>query len=252
VPNDFKPVGPTLDQVNAANRAAWDSGEFRHGGASDGWPAQRSVSGANKVIKTEGPLTKAQSGHAEKVGKISSPGKLNGGKALSSRQVAQLEHPQNDEGQLFKSPKAQKVSPTPSPEEMRASVKAAQEKRGINSEENPARAESIYPPSMKRRDGADAVRHPPEGGQEVARGGQVVSHHDSDDPEAELTAKLKSDKEKRDYEAVNKRRAALKANPNEAKRESRREPSIGDESSPKRAVHLPRKASRTWRKTNWE
>ena len=98
--SDFKPVNDrTINDVNRANQAAWGAGEFRHTDAEDGWGTNRSVAGANKTISKEGPLTKAQQAHANKYEenpRPTTPGKLNGGKALSPRQNAQLEHPQND------------------------------------------------------------------------------------------------------------------------------------------------------------
>jgi hypothetical protein len=56
--------------------------------------------------------------------------------------------------------------------------------------------------------------------------GEVVDA--SPDPEAALSRKLKESKEKRDYEAVHKRAAAIKANPNEANRGAKRDVNLGN------------------------
>lgn len=71
---------------------------------------------------------------------------------------------------------------------------------------------------------ASAARAGAEIGKKVAEGHAV----DSPDPEPEVTAKLKRDKEKRDYEAVHKRAAVIKANPNEANRGAKRDGSVGN------------------------
>ncbi len=57
----------------------------------------------------------------------------------------------------------------------------------------------------------------------------VFPQGDSADPEAALSKQIKESREKRDYEAVTKRAAEIKRNPNEANRGAKRDVSVGDE-----------------------
>lgn len=57
----------------------------------------------------------------------------------------------------------------------------------------------------------------------------VFPQGDSADPEAALSKQIKENREKRDYEAVAKRAAEIKRNPNEANRGAKRDVSVGDE-----------------------
>ena len=95
---DYKPVNDrTINDVNRANRDAWDSGEFRHG---DAWPKgarKASEMGAAAAPQPHGPLTRAQQEYANKAGKEKvSEYASEEFRERMGRRSAIMHHPEND------------------------------------------------------------------------------------------------------------------------------------------------------------
>jgi hypothetical protein len=113
------------------------------------------------------------------------------------------------------------------------------------------------------------VRHPPEGGQQVAVRGKVVAQHDDEEDARTLDpniANKSEDEEKKDTGAwrgsgatgeyrgrpakLQKRLDKLREMQSAVKKDQEGRESLGGEAKD-RAVHLPRRASRTWRRREW-
>jgi len=243
MPENYKVVNDcSLSDVNRANRDAWDSGEFRH---EDAWPesASRAAENGAPFKQAVGPLTKAQAEYGEKrkkdlrsIGISPIEGETINRRAVISR------HPQNDTSTVARQLKG--------------------EEPGYNRQE---RVAMINEERLGRRhfgdEDSEDVNTEDVSGEKDAIVGNNEPTKSNKSPKFD-TAKYEKQKNEK-FEEISK---LLERRREREETEDVRHPKAGasqqvfrgkqvvaqhDEEKPKRQVHMPRTAKRTWRKGEW-
>lgn len=223
--SDFKAVGPTINDMNAANRDAWDSGAFEH------MPSSSPREKADKLGSAVAKAAKEGGVAPQVMGSVARAAASYGKQALGER-----------DGK-----KSIPVDLGEREESFERGAVTIRKGKGFN----PAKEKG--PDPQKKQEDAVDIRHPATGGQEIHHGEQVVVHHDANPA---LAAGRLGNTTKKIIKASGAEKTAA-SNPPEwagkvaqmAAHEGKK--ALGQDDAVKRSVHLPRKANRTWRKGEW-
>ena len=275
MPENYKVVNDcSLSDVNRANRDAWDSGEFRH---EDAWPesASRAAENGAPFKQAVGPLTKAQAEYGEKrkkdlrsIGISPIEGETINRRAVISR------HPQNDTSTVIED-----STPQERTARKEANLGKISQELGKVSRKGVARQLKGEEPGYNRQERVAMIneerlgrRHFGDEDSEDVNTEDVSGEKDAIVGNNEPTKSNKSPKfdtakyEKQKNEKFEEISKLLERRREREETEDVRHPKAGasqqvfrgkqvvaqhDEEKPKRQVHMPRTAKRTWRKGEW-
>jgi hypothetical protein len=216
----------TINDVNVANRAMWDSGEFRH---EDAWPesASRAAEKGAPFKQAVGPLTKAQTEYGEKrkkdlrsIGINPTEGEIMNRRAIIAR------HPENDTSSVIEDVNT---------EDVRHPKKGASQ-QVMRGEQVVAQHDDISE-RMEKSESDD-------------RSGANIGSEQDPKKVSKRAAHGPSEENWRGVTGAHKPIGGLSGTsagthfPPELKNKS-------EDDAPKRQVHLPRTSKRTWRRGEW-